>query len=213
MSLKFDDVSSILEYGLESQNNVVALNKLATKRIRESNFSDLMGLLDELMFMAGDVDLRSLAEKESRIEELRGDLAKERMELLKEAKLMEALRYANDAYLLRIDEEIREAQDSLKSPSFLEALDAHSKTNVLKKRIYELNTTMAVAKSFSEQLKLSENNYVSMADRVWSVLNQLIPLLRGRISMETGKLTIAEARRQLRKHADAIEKMFGATPE
>lgn len=213
MSLKFDDVSSILEYGLENQNNVVALNKLATQRIRESSFSGLMELMDELLFMAGDVDIRSLAEKESRIEELRADLAKERMELLKEAKLMEALRRVNDVYLLRIDEEIKEAQESLKSPSFLEALDAHSKTNVLKKRIYELNTTKTVAKSFSEQMKLSENNYVSMADRVWSVLNQLIPLLRGRISMETGKMTIAEARRQLRKHVVAIEKMIGATPE
>ena len=206
----FDDVTSVLQYGLESQNKIAKLNQLASARIRERNFDELTELMDELLFMAGDADIRSLADKERHIEEYRSRLSRERMELLKEARLQQALREVNDSYALQIGMEIQEAKNALEAPTLKNALDVHSKTNVLRKRIQELSLSKTVAESFSEQLRLTQEQYSAMAERTWSVLTQMIPLLRGRVSMDASKLTISEARRMLRDHLSEAQKLQSA---
>lgn len=206
-NVKFDDVTAILNHGLDTQREISDLNKLASQRIREGSFDPLMKMIDELLFMAGEMDVRSLVEKEKALEEIHEKLARERIDILKEAELFRGLRQANDQYAQNLSLDIQKAQNGLTNPALLEALDVHSKTNVLKKRIYELSTTKTVAESFSEQLKLVENNYASMAERIWSIMTQLMPLLRGRISMESGKKTFTEAKRVLRGYLGEIEKI------
>lgn len=206
-SLVFNDVTSILNHGLASQQKIADLNRVASEIIRNREFNALLQMFDDLLFVAGELDDRSISEKENRIEQIRETFEQARIELLKEAKLLQALRGANDVYITQIDREIADARETEKHPSFAEAMDAHSMANVLKKRIYELSTTKAVAVSFSKQLQLSEDGYVAMADRILSVLTQLIPLLRGQFTAETSKRTFAEVKKILREQTKEVEKL------
>lgn len=189
---QFKDMTSILNYGLGSQNRLADLNKLVSQRIKTADYSEMQELFEEVISIAKDQDVKHLAQKEQRLDELQGSFSAMRIELIKEANLLQALRDANDAYVGQLEKDIQEAQAYLKGPATGDPQDARARGDVLRKRIQELLTTKAVGESFSEQIKLTEVNLFAMADRLWNVLMNLLPLLRGRISAQTARLLMKE---------------------
>lgn len=182
----FKDMTSVMIFGSESQNRLADLNKLVSEEIKNTDQSRLQVMLKDLLSIAADTDLKKMAEKEKFLDGMESDFAKMRIELLKEANLMQAFRYTNDTYLEQLMQEITQAREALKDP-IKDGKDAKTLAETLNKRIQELSTTESVGESFSAQIKLAEDNYFAMADRVWDVMMHIIPLLRGRMTVERSK--------------------------
>ena len=199
---RFAEMTDILSFGLGSQNRLADLNKLLTARIKEADYSNVHKLFDELLAIAGETDIKKMAQKEERLDGLNSDLAGIRIELLKEKELLQAMRWTNDAYSDQLGREIEEAENYLMAPAPEGVVDAITRRETLKKRVQELVTTKSVGYSFSEQIKLAEANLTSLSDRIWYVMMNLIPLLRGRLSVEHSRIMITE-----------IQKVIGAEPQ
>ncbi len=182
----FKDMTSVMIFGSESQNRLADLNKLVSEKIKNTDQSRLQVMLKDLLSIAADTDIKKMAEKEKFLDEMESDFAKMRIELLKEANLMQAFRNTNDTYLEQLMQEITQAREALKDP-IKDGKDAKALAETLNKRIQELSTTESVGESFSAQIKLAEDNYFAMPDRVWDVMMHIIPLLRGRMTVERSK--------------------------
>lgn len=206
MNENWKDVSSILQYGLESQRSIADLNNVASEIIKKRNFDEVIDGIRELISVAGEKDDHSLAQKERRLDELQEKFERFRIELAMEGRLLRELRITNDAYVMKIDDEIKKAEEYRQKvlPTEGRNADVRARGDLLKKRIYELMTSKTVAESFSAQIKLSEENCISMADRIWNVVVTTLPLLRGRITMETSKTVITKARELLREDLKEI---------
>ena len=116
---------------------------------------------------------------------------------MKEKELLSAFRVTNDSLIEQLAKDILEATELLKDPDFLNRPDSHEIGNALKNRSGELNTTLAVAKSFSAQIKLSEDNLNQAANRIWDALMHIMPLIRGRLTAENSTLVIEEIKRMM----------------
>ncbi len=201
------DTVSILNYGLSSQNKIADLNKTVSAIIRQKDYHDLLECFEEIFSIAENTDIAQLAEKEQRVEELRTDLVKYRMELLKESKLLQGLRETNNLYVRQLDEEIQDAEGWLQEKKLSKQPDGRHRTELLKKRLYELKTSRTVGESFSTQIRLSEENSIELADRIQNILAHILPLLRGRISAETDKMSFAQIRKLLREDVGEMGKI------
>ena len=192
---RFADMTSILNFGLGSQNRLADLNKLVAERVGHKEFGQVQELFKELLEVSGEVDDNKLAQKERQLQELQSEFAEIRIEMIKEAKLLQALRVTNEIYVARLDEEIREANDYLTDLKTANLHDKKARADVLHKRIQELHTTKAVGDSFSQQMKLTEDSLNAMSDRIWNVLMHIMPLLRGRCMVDNSRGMLAETRK------------------
>ncbi|MBP5608122.1 MAG: hypothetical protein J6X66_07630 [Lachnospiraceae bacterium] len=186
------NITDVLNIGLGSQNRLADLNRLVTARINSADHSRVSGLFKELISIADETDIKQLAEKEERLDGLCSDLSVMRIDILKETVLLRSLRLTNDSYLEDLQEDIKTAEaytDPALSGSFPKTSNL---LETLNKRIAELKLTRSVGLSFSEQIKLTENNLTSLSDRITDMLVNLIPLLRGRISTEHSRILIRE---------------------
>ena len=199
---RFAEMTDILSYGLGSQNKLADINKLLTERIKQADYSNVYKLFDELLAIAQETDIKKMAQKEERLDGLNSDLAAIRIELLKEKELLQAMRWTNDAYSARLESEIEEVANYLSEPAAEGIADVITRRETLRKRVQELATTKSVGISFSEQIKPAELNLTSLSDRIWNVMMNLIPLLRGRLSVEHSRIMVTE-----------IQKVIGAEPE
>ena len=200
MSYEWKDMTSILNFGLESQRNIADLNKVASEIIKQRNYDDVVNNVKELLVIADAAtgeETMELVKKERCLDKLEAEFSRTHVEIMKECKLLEELRHANEAYIQKITEEIAEAEDAIKNKTLRASkqLDWKALENVLRKRITELHTSKTVAESFSAQIKLAEENGAAMADKIWNSTVTILPLLRGRISMETGKTVISQAKK------------------
>ena len=200
---RFADMTSILSFGLGNQNRLADLNKLLTARIKESDYSDVHQKFEELLAIAQETDIKKMAQKEERLDGLNSDLAGIRIELLKEQKLLWAMRGTNDAYVFQLGQEIEEAENYLSQAPAEGIADVITRRETLKKRVQELVTTKSVGISFSEQIKLAEANLTSLSDRIWNVMMNLIPLLRGRLSMEYSRIMVEEIKKATGMESEA----------
>ena len=192
---RFADMTSILGFGLGTQNRLADLNKLLTARIKEADYGKIHQMFEELLAIAQETDIKKMAQKEERLDGLNSDLAGARIELLKEHELLWAMRNTNDAYVWQLGQEIEEAESYLAQPAQEGIADVITRRETLKKRVQELATTKSVGFSFSEQIKLAENNLTSLSDRIWNVMMNLIPLLRGRLSVEHSRIMVEEIKK------------------
>ncbi|MBO6299303.1 MAG: hypothetical protein J6N53_10710 [Lachnospiraceae bacterium] len=200
---RFADMTSILSFGLGNQNRLADLNKLLTARIKEADYSDVHQKFEELLAIAQETDIKKMAQKEERLDGLNSDLAGIRIELLKEQKLLWAMRGTNDAYVFQLGQEIEEAENYLSQAPAEGIADVITRRETLKKRVQELVTTKSVGISFSEQIKLAEANLTSLSDRIWNVMMNLIPLLRGRLSMEYSRIMVEEIKKATGMESEA----------
>jgi len=200
---RFADMTSILSFGLGNQNRLADLNKLLTARIKEADYSDVHQKFEELLAIAQETDIKKMAQKEERLDGLNSDLAGMRIELLKEQKLLWAMRGTNDAYVFQLGQEIEEAENYLSQAPAEGIADVITRRETLKKRVQELVTTKSVGISFSEQIKLAEANLTSLSDRIWNVMMNLIPLLRGRLSMEYSRIMVEEIKKATGMESEA----------
>lgn len=205
---KFSTPTDILNHGLGSQNRLAELNKLVTGRIKSMDHSKLHGMINELLAIAEEPDINKITDKEKRLDDLNSSFSDIRIDILKEAELLRALRMTNDAYISRLDEELKEAEEYLKKPVENERADSYTRYDTMQKRAQELTLTRSVGLSFSKQISLSADNLTSLSDRVWNVQMNLIPLLRGRISAETLKIMRDELdtllKEQVEKHEEGL---------
>ena len=193
---RWDDITYMINYGLESQRNIAGLNRVTTDIVKKREFDDVLAAFQELLGIAEDAESGRMLEKERRLGELREVFTKQRIELLMEGKLLQELRHTNDAYIAKLKEEIREAQEyceeRYRSDNVRAALD-HGLV-ILNGRITEMITSTTVAESFSAQIEVAEKNCLNMADRIWNALVTILPLLQGRISMESSRTVIRQTR-------------------
>ncbi len=193
---RWDDIGFVINYGLETQRNIADLNTITSDIIRKRKFDTVLAAFQEMLELAEQAGSGRLVENEQRLKELREEFTKQRIEILMEGKLLQELRHTNDAYIAKLKEEIREAQEysgeRYKSDSVRAALD-HGLV-VLNGRITEMITSTTVAESFSAQTEMSEKNCFNMADRIWNALVTILPLLEGRISMESSRTVITQTR-------------------
>ncbi|MCR5118508.1 MAG: hypothetical protein K6B44_02665 [Lachnospiraceae bacterium] len=192
---KYRNLTDILKLGLDSQDRLADLNKVASDRIKSSDYSRVYDMLGELVNIAEETDIKKSAEKEKRLDELCSEFSVIRLELLKEAELLASLRSTNEHYITLLDKDIEEAGAYLSEPVDTTETDAYTKYDTMQKRAQELSVTKNVAVSFSEQIKLSEVPLRSLSDRILSVLMNLIPLLRGRLSAEKSRIMADELRK------------------
>ncbi len=202
---KFSTLTDILNHGLGSQNRLAELNKLVTERIKSMDHSKLHGMINELLAIAEEPDINKITDKEKRLDDLNSSFSDIRIDILKEAELLRALRMTNDAYISRLDEELKEAEEYLKKPVENERADSYTGYDTMQKRAQELTLTRSVGLSFSKQISLSADNLTSLSDRVWNVQMNLIPLLRGRISAETLKIMRDELDTLLKEQVEKRE--------
>ena len=199
---RITDMADILHLGRQSQNNLAALNQVVTERLKEADYSRVYALFDELLAIAEETDMKKLAQKEERLDGMSSDLSVLRMELLKEQELLRALRDTNDHYTEVLQGEIDAGNAFVAGAAAPGMADVITMQDTMKKRVQELVMTRSVGMSFSEQIKLAEANLTSLSDRIWNVLMHLIPLLRGRLSVEHSRIMVAE-----------IQKAIGAEPK
>lgn len=192
---RFADMTSILNFGLGSQNRLADLNKLVAERVGRRDFGQVQELFDELLEISGETDEDELVQKERRLQELQSEFASVRIEMIKEVKLLQALRNTNDIYVANLEKEIREANDCLNGLKTAKLHDGKARADALHKRIQELHTTKAVGDSFSQQMKLTEDSLTAMSDRIWNVLMHIMPLLRGRLMVDNSRGMLAETRK------------------
>lgn len=208
--IEINDVSSILNHGLGVQQKIAELNKVASEIMKQRDFAEVFGFFDEILAMAADVDVHTTLQVERRLDEIRRRFLEIRIELLKEGNLLKELRNVNETYLAEIDAKIQEAETFAKT-GFQEANigknAGNSLANTLKKRTQELRTTQAVARSFSPQLKLAEDNCFTIAERIWNVQMNLIPLVSSRIALDTGQKTVNETKMLIKKSVQEMEKL------
>lgn len=202
---KFSAPTKILNHGLESQNRLAELNKFVTERIKSMDHSKLHGMINELLSIAEEPDINKITDKEKRLDDLNSSFSDIRIDILKEAELFRALRMTNDAYIVRLDVELKEAEEYLKKPVDNQRADAYTRYDTMQKRAQELTLTRSVGLSFSKQISLSADNLTSLSDRVWNVQINLIPLLRGRITAETLKIMRYELNTLLREQVEKRE--------
>ena len=175
---------------------------MVTERLKEADYSRVYALFDELLAIAEETDMKKLAQKEERLDGMSSDLSVLRMELLKEQELLRALRDTNDHYTEVLQGEIDAGNAFVAGVAAPGMTDVITMQETMKKRVQELVMTRSVGMSFSEQIKLAEANLTSLSDRIWNVLMHLIPLLRGRLSVEHSRIMVAE-----------IQKVIGAEPK
>ena len=199
---RITDMADILHLGRQSQNNLAALNQVVTERLKEADYSRVYALFDELLTIAEETDMKKLAQKEERLDGMSSDLSVLRMELLKEQELLRALRDTNDHYTEVLQGEIDAGNAFVAGAAAPGMADVITMQETMKKRMQELVMTRSVGMSFSEQIKLAEANLTSLSDRIWNVLMHLIPLLRGRLSVEHSRIMVAE-----------IQKVIGSEPK
>ncbi len=180
---------SVLSHGLDKQNRLASLNALLSERINNSDQSSIHRMFDELLSIAEDAGSPGLAKKEERLDTLSGKLSRSRIELLKEAELLDAMRMTNDSYISALEDDITKAQEYLKAGIEDDNPDARVIYDTMEKRLQELSVTRSVGISFSEQIKYSRSNLLSLSERIRDVQMNLIPLLRGRMSAEASKVT------------------------
>ncbi len=206
-AVKFYDVTSILNFGLESQNRIAELNQMTTRIIRGSDYTEFLRCLEELSSIAAQGE-EDLIRKEERLDALQETMSKKRIEILKEGQLLKELRKTNDIYAERLAEEIRYAEGWLKAGSTGGSeVDIRERLHAMDKRVVELRTTKTVADNFSAQISLSETNCIAMADRIWKVMVDIMPLLRGRISAKINRDSLSEAKKLLGEHEKELEKL------
>ena len=194
---EFKEVIDILNLGALSQNRLAELNSLVTKRINDTDHTGIYRLFDELLAIAEVKDIKELAGKEKRLDELENAMSEERIELLKEAQLLDALIMTNNSYIELLDKDIAIAKKYLDSPISEELQDVYTLYDTMQKRSQELILTKNVAASFSEQIRLSENTLLSLASRISYIRANYIPLLRGRISADTARILAAELKKNI----------------
>ena len=192
---KYANLTDILKLGLEDQDKLADLNRLVTARVSNADYSLVHGMLEELIRMAEDTENKNTAEKEKRLDELDSEFSVIRLELLKEAELLSALKDTNDHYISLLDRDINEAAEYLEEPIDPSLPDAYSKLDMMQKRAQELSVTKNVGITFSEQIKLSAAPLLSLADRILSVQMNMIPLLRGRLTAEKSRYMAWELRK------------------
>ena len=194
-SSRFSDLTDILKLGLDSQDRLADLNSLVSSRIRSADYSAVHDMLKELLRIAENTDIGKDAAKEKRLDELSRSLSEIRMELLMEAELLASLRHTNDHYISLLELDIKEAEVYLGEPADTSRKSSQTDHDTMQKRADELKVTKTVALAFSEQIRLSEAPLISLAERILSVLLNLIPLLRGRISAEKSRFMAEELRK------------------
>lgn len=198
------ETADIINYGLASQKDMAALNSVATSVIRNRDYDRVLKCFDELLKVSAEAEAGKLAQKEQHIDRIKEEFLKSRIEILKEANLLKELRHTNEAYIGKIVAEIAEAQKYCDGHPYDPAKKADAQMELLKKRIYELTTSKIVAENFSAQLKLSEDNSFDMAEKIWNALVTIVPLLKGNISLETGRSVITGARKLIEDNMSAI---------
>lgn len=198
---RFADMSAILHLGRTGQNKLADVNKVVTDRIQGEDYSKVNQLFEELLAIAGETDIKKMAQKEERLDGLSSDLAGQRIELLKELELLQAMRCTNDVYNEQLRRDIDEGEAFLHLPVQAGQTDIYTRQDAMQKRVQELMLTYNVGISFSEQIKLAEANITSLSDRIWNVLMNLIPLLRGRLSVEHSRIMVTEIRKVMGEEA------------
>jgi uncharacterized protein YaaN involved in tellurite resistance len=193
----FNEITDILNLGALSQNRLAELNSLVTKRINDSDHSGIYRLFDELLAIAEEKDVKIMAAKEKQLDELESALSEKRIELLKDAKLLDSLILTNVGYIAFLEDDIAVAKEYLDSPIAEAVQDAYTLYDTMQKRYQELVLTKNVATAFSEQIRLSENTLLSLASRIAYIRANFIPLLRGRISAETARILAAELKKNI----------------
>ncbi len=195
---RLKDAVSVIDYGLKSQYDIAELNRTVSEIINKRDYSGVLKAFDELLAVAGTDTVGELSQRQQRIEEISEELTRSRIEIMKEARLLQQLRFANDVYVVRIGGEIKEAQRYCdeEKPALEERI---------RKRIYELTTSKVVAENFSAQIKLSEDNCFDMAEKIWNALVTIVPLLRSSISLETGENLIVQTKMLISESLKEIE--------
>ena len=194
---RLKDAVSVIDYGLRTQYDIAELNKTVSEIINKREYSGVLKAFDELLKEAGSDAVGELADRQQRIEEISEELTRSRIDIMKEARLLQQLRFTNDVYAVRISDEIKEAQRYCDE-------EKPAQEELIRKRIYQLTTSKVVAENFSAQIKFSEDNCFDMAEKIWNALVTIVPLLRSSISMETGenvliqtKLLISESMKEI----------------
>lgn len=206
----WDDTVSILNYGLVSQRDIAELNRLASAIIRKRDYDGVLKCFNELLSISALTDPQQLLEKEQRIDHIQEEFCRNRIEIMKEAKLLKELRHTNDAYIERIGSEIAEAQKICREKQAAAAkVRPDNSLDLIRKRVYELTTSKVVAENFSAQLKLSEGNAFDMAEKLWNALATILPLLRGSISIEADKTRAVRTGKLIREMITDISNEYG----
>ena len=195
---KLRDIISVTDYGLKTQYDIVELNKTVSEIIKKREYSGVLKAFDELLEAAGTDAAGKLADRQQRVEEISEELTRSRIEIMKEARLLQQLRFTNDVYAARIGDEIKEAQRYCDEEK--PALE-----DQIRKRIYQLTTSKVVAENFSAQRKLSEDNCIGMAEKIWNALVTIVPLLRSSISLKTGENVIIQTKMLISESMKQIE--------
>lgn len=212
-NLDLTDVSAILNYGLGIQHEIADLNQAASLIMRQRDFGEIFGYFDEIMAMASETGEREMDATARRLDDICDRFLEWRIDLIKESHLLKELRGVNEIYLAEIIEGIEEAEAVLKKgivkDNEVREMGDNSLENTLKKRINELRTTQSVAQSFSAQLQLALDNCSAMAERIWNVQVNLIPLVRTRVLIDAGQKTMRETKLLIRKNVKDMELLCG----
>ena len=193
------DATSTLKYGLDSQQLISELNRIANDVMKKTDFRPVMEIFGELLDLTKKND--ELDYSQNRVDALESELTNWQIELLKEKMLLLGFWELNESYLVRLDEEIVKANERMKLSTF------DIRGGLVQSRIYELETTKTVAASFSAQLKLYEDTLGNMASRVEEALVNVIPLLRSKLGQEERKKKLADAGKILRLKLKEMDKL------
>ncbi len=211
---RWDDINYVVDYGLESQRSIADLNQLVSDIVKNRTYDEELSALRELLDIAEQTEKETLVERERRLEEIREQFTRQRIGLLKEGKLLQALHHANEACIVKLKSEIRKAQEYCKERFRNDTAGAATdhRLTVLNGRLTELITSVTVAESFSAQIGLSEKNCFDMAERIWNALVTILPLLRGRISMESSRTVITQTREMILRNIREWDQITGVLP-
>ncbi|MBO4679456.1 MAG: toxic anion resistance protein [Lachnospiraceae bacterium] len=207
--INITDKLSILNYGIGTQHRLASLNEVVSDIVKEKDYSDIQNLYDTMIELMSLEDGGSQVYADALINGIREELLRIRVELLKEGKLYSELRNTNELYLSQLVAEIKDAEAFLSDKSNKKkGISDTMSLNQLRARVLEMRTSRTVGEALSNQLSLYEKNSASLADKISSVTNTLMPLWESGVALSINKASTQKAFKMLKALVnDSVKKM------